>query len=287
VKNSKPVALKTNSSGIASHSFKIPENSKPDQEKISVFNPESSQGRQLLIDIVSPAEYNTMARIAQSMKNPSRPTTVLVIGDSLSDLFRGHNYVDKLNYWCELNSPGKLSFRNYGVRGDYITRVLRGWLRYKSILSPKPDVVLIFLGQNDSRLLKRSHFKVPKVTLEDFQTEYLQLISILRKNNQKVNIVILTPVSIYEQAVKEKWNKRKRSYDLFGDPATMLKFKAAVNAIAEKAGCGVIDVFTPTHNAANRKDLFISDGVHLSDEGNNLVAKEIMKYFTSNQWNKN
>ena len=56
-----------------------------------------------------------------SLKNPIR---ILYLGDSLTDYDRGSNHVDQVQAKIESIAPRMVSFYNYSIRGDYITRLL-------------------------------------------------------------------------------------------------------------------------------------------------------------------
>ena len=67
-------------------------------------------------------EYDKFDAAARKIK-AGKTFRSLIIGDSLSDYYRGRNYVNKLTFWLNKYNPGKFSFRNAGVAGDLLPRV--------------------------------------------------------------------------------------------------------------------------------------------------------------------
>jgi lysophospholipase L1-like esterase len=81
--------------------------------------------------------------------------------------------------------------RNFGVSGR--TLLKKGdypyWETdaYQNALQFKPDVVYIMLGTNDSKLQNR-------IYLNEFDSNYKELIHNFKEQNSKVRVVILLPV---------------------------------------------------------------------------------------------
>ena len=86
------------------------------------------------------------------------------------DFNRGRNAADKVIYFLERNNPGKISFRNAAVAGDYITRVEdrlngkgRDVKKYAGLFDKPCDLIFIALGSNDNRTLRSDGYAKPLV----------------------------------------------------------------------------------------------------------------------------
>ena len=93
--------------------------------------------------------------------------------------------------------------RNFGVSGR--TLLKKGdypyWETetYNSALRFKPDIVYIKLGTNDSKLQNR-------IYLNEFEANYMELITNFKKQNGNVRIVILLPVPSFLNDSASIWN---------------------------------------------------------------------------------
>jgi lysophospholipase L1-like esterase len=65
---------------------------------------------------------------------------------------------------------------------------------------------------------------------------------------------------------------------LFGKPEVLEQFNAVARKVAQENGCDYLDVYEPTRTYPEKPVLFTADGVHLSAEGNRLIALELLKH---------
>jgi lysophospholipase L1-like esterase len=219
------------------------------------------------IDVVPQETYDTFAAAAKRV--PVKPGEHWVfLGDSLTDFQRGHNYVDQLAFWLPV------TVRNAGVGGDTIVRV---WKRlngekvyrpdaYHDLYDPKPMRIFIFLGHNDSKL---THDR-PFVSPEDFERHYRRVIEKLRRDIGAAIIVISATSSVYEITQTKKGT-------LFGRPDMLERYNEMARRVAQESGVRYIDVYEPTRTHPAKSTLFTQDGVHLSLEGNHVVALQILQ----------
>ena len=271
-------------------SVKIPDNPKAKAYKIELFDPASGLGKQIFIEIFSKSEYNNIKQAAAKLSPPANKTNVLILGDSLSDLFRGQNYVDWLKFW----NP-EINWINYGVRGDYISRILArlqgrrvwGMRRFEGIYNNKPDIVFIFCGHNDSRLTKRSKYKKIKVPVDKFKKDMISLINVLREKYPQVKVVLMTPASSNYEKSQKSWAEKGKRSDLFGKPEIMVKFQEAVKNVAKEKNCELIDLYSSTRKDPRNSELFQPDGVHFNSKGNYFAALQVIKTLADKGYWKN
>lgn len=246
------------------------------------------------VETVPAEEWNRNAEIAKkiSLKQNLR---ILFIGDSLSDFSRGRNYADQLNFWLNLHNSGKASFRNAGVGGDYIIRVLerlkgtadgRAAYRqemYSGIAGEKPDLVFIFLGHNDTRAKSTDNFSIPLVAPEAQEEAYREAIAFIR---EKIGgkIVLVSASSSNYQVCRESIEKRLKAapdklHVRFGDPQMLEAFNDVLKRLAAEFKLDYVDIYRPMASLPEKASLlYPADGVHLTEKGHRFVAAELLKY---------
>ena len=231
----------------------------------------------LYVDVVDPATYNAFAAAADAVRL-QKPAHLIFVGDSLTALYKGYNYVDKVRGWLEQRYGPEAMVTNAGVGGDYTTRVLARL--EKDVLTQSPTHVFIFLGHNDSKLKSTTDYKEAVVSPETFDKEYREIVRLIQTKTQAKVIIISATSSVYEitKTTAEAARKAGRAHSLFGKPEALEQFNAIAKKVAADLGGGYLDVYEPTRTHPDKKGLFTADGVHINNEGNRLVALEILKY---------
>ncbi len=260
--------------------------------KIIFSAPSLGVNKIVYVHVAPLQSYKQLNDVASSIKI-AKPLNILIIGDSLSDFFRGYNYVDMLDQLLNKYNPGKVSIRNVGVGGDFITRVwkrvkgINGKYRayrqymYNDLLSPKPDLIFIFLGANDSKCLNTTQYKIPNVPLKEQKINYEHLLSYLQKKTDAKVVLIecpsFNPVICARNATKLQ--KLKRRHNKYGIKKAIIDFNNVNKKLVEKYKLGYINLFDITNNHPQQAELFLeTDGVHLTGKGSRLLTLEILKY---------
>ncbi|MEW6354878.1 MAG: GDSL-type esterase/lipase family protein [Planctomycetota bacterium] len=211
-----------------------------------------------------------------------KPEKLVFVGDSLTDLFRGRNYVDKVDLYLRTADPGEFEVVNAGVGGDMITRVADRL--EKDVIAIKPTHVFIFLGHNDSKVAWPEYTK-HACEVDVFSPTYRDVIKqIKEKTDAKVTIMSATS-SVWE-ICKETADKRaaeKKPHNLFGKPSELELYNKLARQVGDEFGCDYIDLYTPLKDIPDKRNYFTTDGVHISEKGNRLVAIEILKYLAGSK----
>ena len=218
---------------------------------------------------------------------------ILIIGDSLSDFYRGYNYVDRLNFWLNRYNPGLVTIRNAGVRGDFVARVhgrLLGTVgkakniyeqsRYDRLFDEKYDLIFIFLGQNDTRTPKKSNYAKP-LTEPKAQYEGLKAILAFIRERSDAEIVLISPSPCCAELIEARRAKSKKNFVMFGKKEFVDNYDLVNRRFCKEFKLDYIDILTPMRNAPDLKALYVRDGVHLSLIGGRFVADEILRYFST------
>ena len=242
------------------------------------------------------ADYDRSDALARQVRI-EKPLRILILGDSLSDFYRGYNYVDRLRFWLDKYNPGKVSIRNAAVHGDFIRRVEyrlydthRGEKvsfepdAYKGVFDDRYDLILIFLGQNDTRTHGSQGFRAP-ITDEATQRDGLEKILAYIRGRSNAVIVLVSPSPSYEQGFRERLAKgaNPKKIVIFGKKEFVDAYDRVNREFCKAHGFDYIDILTPMRNVKDLKRLYQPDFVHLSPAGGRFVADELLKYFISRQ----
>jgi lysophospholipase L1-like esterase len=257
--------------------------------KLTLLSSELSANGTAHVDVLPRKKWDEFNAAAQQASPGTLPAHYLFLGDGLTDFSRGFNYVDQVAYWLQRTHGGQFSFRNAGEGGDFITRV---WQRlnespkayrldaYNGLFDPPPTRIFIFLGHNDSKLTSGSGFTLPMVSLEDFETTYAKVVQRLKSQTGAPVTVVSSTSSVYEITLPlaEQLLAQRGTASLFGKPEMLERFNTLAHKVALENGCDYVDVYEPTRSHPDKRTLFTSDGVHLTVEGNHLIALELLKY---------
>ncbi len=246
---------------------------------LSVVEKQSGAVAFALVDVCSKAEYDACAAAAAQAKLRA-PCHLVFVGDSLTALYKGHNYVDKVRGWLQGRLGDQALVTNAGVGGDTITRVQARLEKDVLALQPKPTHVFIFLGHNDSKLKSTTDYKEPVVLPADYDKQYREVVQAVQtKLGAKVAILSATS-SVYEitKETAAKAAASGKAHSFFGKPEALEQFNAIARKVAADLGADYIDVYEPTRLHADKASLFTRDGVHINEKGNRLVALEVLKY---------
>lgn len=244
------------------------------------------------IDVENPAEYDKTDAIAKKVKLPAK-LNILVIGDSLSDFYRGQNYIDRLSFWLNKYNPGKASIRNAGVGGDYVRRVeerLAGTLpgarhayrqnMYDDLFSQAYDLIFIFLGQNDTRSLRTQKFEKPLMPPEQQEKGLRSILDFIGKRS-KARIILISPSPSYAKVFEDRSAKMAPGAEMvmFGRKELVDQYDAVNRKLCKELNLDYVDILAPMRGASDLKSLYVEDGVHLSPAGGRLIAGELLNYF--------
>jgi lysophospholipase L1-like esterase len=154
---------------------------------------------------------------------------------------------------------------NAGVGGNTSRE---GLARFeKDVLAHKPDMVLIEFGGNDA-----TNDLARRVELGEFNENLKRMLAELKKQNAKIVMLTFPPII-------DEWHDVGK-HDFFqnwgGLDGCIEEYREAVRRFAKENGLRLADI-----DQAIRKEIqtqeagtfILRDGVHLTDEGNEVVAR--------------
>ncbi|NLB68568.1 MAG: hypothetical protein GX804_02625 [Lentisphaerae bacterium] len=193
-----------------------------------------------LVQILFPGCGSDSGGKASKDVGDNNPDLVACIGDSITQGYAcvGAPYPERL---AAMSGKAVLNFGSTGAKSEQGTSVIG------SVVQRKPGYVCILYGSNDAIM------SVPP----DVTQQHIQYIISVCKANQCVPIVATPPKMILDHA----------GYD----PAAAATAEA-VRQAAKNGNATLIDLYKAFGNG--EKYLNPDDGLHLSDEGGDFIAKK-------------
>jgi len=207
--------------------------------------------------------------ILMSMQN-SKPIKVIFFGDSITEAgVQPGGYIDRMRKIIKEKNYPDYQLTGAGISGN---KVYDLYLRLDDdVLSQKPDWVFVYVGVNDVWHKKSSGTGTDADKFEKF---YLAIIRKLQANG--IQALLCTPAVIGEKADCQN--------ELDGD---LNKCSQIIRNLAGKYGLSLCDLrrifigHLAQNNRENKeKGILTTDGVHLNEAGNQLVAEHMLMTIT-------
>jgi lysophospholipase L1-like esterase len=201
---------------------------------------------------------------------------VVFYGDSITEQ---RLYTTYLEHYCTTHYPDRrITFINTGWGGDKVTgndcqpcAGVGGLARIKrDLLDYQPTVVTLLFGMNDGQ-----YVDFDPAILKVYQDGLRAIIEEI-KSKTHARIYVMTP-TVYDGTRHTPWSKTDKYNDVLD------RYSDAAKQIAAAAGLPVIDLHTATTEALNRAKqknpsyTFLPDGVHPAEDGQLLMAAEILR----------
>ncbi|XP_028774914.1 GDSL esterase/lipase At5g45920 isoform X1 [Neltuma alba] len=140
----------------------------------------------------------------------------------------------------------------------------------------EPIAVTVFFGANDASLPDRcSAFQ--HVPLHEYKHNLYSIVSFFKRQWPNTHVLLITPPPIDEDArlrypyVENKQGLPERTNEAAG------QYARACTAIAGECGVPVIDLWTKMQHFPEWKKEYLSDGLHLTQSGNQVVFEEVIR----------
>ncbi|KAL0542767.1 hypothetical protein IC582_017844 [Cucumis melo] len=139
-----------------------------------------------------------------------------------------------------------------------------------------PLAVTVFFGANDACLPDR-YGAFQHVPLHEYKQNLISIVTFFKKKWPATRILLITPPPIDEEGrlqnpyVPNPLNEPERTNDAAGAYAN------ACIAVAKECGVSVIDIWTKMQQVPGWEKACLSDGLHLTRNGNTIVFEEVVK----------
>ncbi len=196
-----------------------------------------------------------------------KTTRVIFLGDSITEMgVQKDGYIDKMRtYLITKGLESQFELIGAGIGGN---KVYDLYLRLEEdVLSKNPDVVIVWVGVNDvwHKVLGTG------TDADKFEKFYSAVIS--RIKTAGAEVILCTPAVIGEKT--DFTNQQD------GD---LNKYSQIIRDLAKANQCKLIDLrqiflaYNLQNNPENlEKGILTTDGVHLNNKGNQMVADEILR----------
>jgi lysophospholipase L1-like esterase len=211
--------------------------------------------------------------IASTSMFMQKTTHIIFFGDSITQAgVQPHGYITKIGEaLTQKGLAAKYTLTGAGIGGN---KVYDLYLRMdEDVLAKNPDVVVIWVGVND--VWHKATYGTG-TDPDKFEKFYTAIINKLQA--KKIRVILCTPSTIGEKS--DYTNQQD------GD---LNKYSQIIRDLARNYHCGLIDfrtifhVYEQQNNPSNKdRGILTVDGVHLTDQGNQLVADEMLKMIVEN-----
>lgn len=155
---------------------------------------------------------------------------------------------------------------------------------FTQVQSQAPLLVTVFFGANDATLPDRIHMR-QHVPIPEYKENLRKIISHIKGICETTLVVLITPPPIDEESLRETawkdWGAKAEDLSTRENETTGTYAKACIE-VAMMAGVPVIDLWSSMQEKAGWQKTYLSDGLHLSPDGNAVVFKELLKVLNEN-----
>ncbi|GMJ14709.1 Guard-cell-enriched GDSL Lipase 28 [Hibiscus trionum] len=139
-----------------------------------------------------------------------------------------------------------------------------------------PLAVTVFFGANDA-CLPDGYAAFQHVPVDEYKRNLHSIVSSLKNRWPKTLVILIAPPPIDEdERLRHPYAENPSGLPERTNEAAGVFAKACVEAAGE-CGIPVVDLWTRMQQYPEWRKAFLSDGLHLTPEGNKVVFKEVMK----------
>ncbi|WP_304341274.1 GDSL-type esterase/lipase family protein [Metaclostridioides mangenotii] len=185
---------------------------------------------------------------------------IVCLGDSLT-----YGYgVKRSESWCrKLEEKLNATVVNKGINGDTTSGMLARFER--DVLTEKPDILLLIGGTNDIFLSEKTDIAKNNIVAIVQQSLSVGILPIIG-----------APTPMHEELVEGKWKLYMENTNIVD---TLKQYHEWLNLYSITYDVKLIDFYTEfcSDNIFQDKLKYYLDGIHLTGEGNSLIADIIYK----------
>ena len=232
-------------------------------------------------------------------KRVNRATNLIILGDSNAKGITNKN--SRLSL-CQVNAASLIAnhfqfpLTNLSYYGQTIAKVCQRGFLSKILAHKMPhkrNLVVINLGSNDADYnwidvgITGGTQHGPRTSPEDFEKFYTELVLNLKKHGFEVLICSLLPLvsaRYFDSTLCNLSPKENILKLLDGDKNNLIIhqdiFNNLVLKIAQELNIPLLDLRNIILSTPNWQDLYSVDGIHLTEEGQELIANKIISSYS-------
>ena len=223
----------------------------------------------------SDATTKELAALVEKSNLPAGMRMVC-LGDSITVVTARQpvKYPEMIGLALKKKYGDKVEVFNAGKGGDNVQSALKRLAT--DVIPRKPTLVFINLGVNDSKLVAPEHTR-NSIPFDQFTATYRDLLKAIKEQTGAESVIVGAAACVDEwtRAIA-MGGEKKKTY--FGNPAQLKKYNAAAQEIGKELKCDYIDLFDYFMAQPDLKALFPQDGVHANQQGQELIALQLMRY---------
>jgi len=197
--------------------------------------------------------------------------TICIFGDSITwgavDPENG-GWVAQLRRYFEANDDYDIAVYNQGVSGDNTDDLL---VRFKvECVAREPQIIIFAIGINDSQYIKTKDN--PRVSLEKFQNNLMELINQAKNFSDKIAFIGLTKIED-EKLMPIPWSTEEKFYD----SDNVAKYNAVIEKVSSEHNLPFLNLL----DLLELSDL--DDGLHPNSNGHKKMFLKIKEFLLTNK----
>ncbi len=181
------------------------------------------------------------------------------------------SYPAVLSEMLKSNDYQNYRIKNFGIGGATLLRfgTPNLWPLIDSLQNFKPDIVIIKAGTNETVGSPRLNWE----NINNFEKDYSDYISLIRKVNPNCRIVICSPL---DMVIQTEGLSPERITDLSGRRPRIWELRKRIKKIANTENTYFLELTRPFKGKANL--MTNKDGVHPNKDGYQYLASLVFDY---------
>ena len=191
------------------------------------------------------------------------------VGDSITAEKRSNYVTLVLDILSDRVDLSQFRITNAGVDSSTIINALD--LVPDILLEEDPDIFVIFIGVNDTKIFRRIDRPLIPITL--FEESYSALLSRIDADRLRHKVLVTIPPPLFDEII----NGEFLANYWYWDSSMYVEYVDCIRRVADKHNCIIAEVYEAFKHANNGgKRLFYDDGVHPNIYGHKVIAGEIV-----------
>lgn len=180
----------------------------------------------------------------------------------------------------------------YARKADILLRGYIGWNTRRAVqvmdkVFPKdsavqPSLVIVYFGGNDS-IAAHSSGLGPHVPLDEYIGNMRKIAEHLKSLSEKTRVIFLSCPPLNEEMLQNSTSSTILS-EIVRTNETCRLYSDACVALCKEMNLKVVDLWHAMQKREDWMTACFTDGLHLSEEGSNIVVEEILKVLKEAEW---